>query len=99
MSKILNYLGIARRAGFIVMGTDAVLDNLQYKKIKMIFLANDSSVATIEKVGIYYHIPVIKKYSTDELSKALGAGNIKVIGIKDPGIIKAIKVELERGDL
>lgn len=102
MSKILNYLGIARRAGFIVMGTDAVLDNLRYEKIKMIFLANDSSVATIEKVekkGIYYHIPVIKKYSTDELSKALGAGNIKVIGIKDPGIIKAIKVELERGDL
>lgn len=102
MSKVLNYLGIARRAGFIVMGTDAVLDNLRYKKIRMIFLANDSSVATIEKVekkGIYYHISVIKKYSTDELSKALGVGNIKVIGIKDPGIIKAIKVELERGDL
>ena len=102
MSKVLNYLGIARRAGFIVMGTDAVLDNLRYKKIRMIFLANDSSVATIEKVekkGIYYHISVIKKYSTDELSKALGVGNIKVIGIKDPGIIKAINVDLERGDL
>ena len=102
MEKVLNYLGIARRAGFIVMGTDAVLDNLRFGKIKMIFVASDSSQATIEKVekkGIYYHIPVIKKYSTDELSQALGTQNSKVIGLKDPGIKKAIKVELERGDL
>lgn len=102
MEKVLNYLGIARRAGFIVMGTDAVLDNLRFGKIKMIFVASDSSQATIEKVekkGIYYHIPVIKKYSTDELSQALGTQNSKVIGLKDQGIKKAIKVELERGDL
>ena len=102
MDKVLNYLGIARRAGFIVMGTDAVLDNLRFGKIKMIFVASDSSQATIEKVekkGIYYHIPVIKKYSTDELSQALGTQNSKVIGLKDHGIKKAIKVELERGDL
>ncbi len=102
MEKVLNYLGIARRAGFVVMGTDAVLDNLRFGKIKMIFVASDSSQATIEKVekkGIYYNIPVIKKYSTDELSQALGTQNSKVIGLKDQGIKKAIKVELERGDL
>ena len=84
------------------MGTDAVLDNLRFGKIKMIFVASDSSQATIEKVekkGIYYNIPVIKKYSTDELSQALGTQNSKVIGLKDQGIKKAIKVELERGDL
>ena len=101
MSKVLNYLGIARRAGFVVMGTDAVLDNLKYKKIKMIFVASDSSTATIEKVekkGMFYHIPVIKNYSTDELSNSLGVEHIKVIGIKDQGITKAIKAELERGD-
>ncbi len=99
MIKIFNLLGLARRAGKLVFGTDAVLKNLGKKQTHMIFVASDSSPATIDKVekkAFFYHIPVIKKYSTDELAKALGQENPKVIGLNDSGFTKAIKTELER---
>lgn len=99
MDKISNYLGLAKRAGYIVAGTDAVLKNLNKGQIKLIFLASDSSFATIDKVekkAFFYHIPVIKKYSTDILAKSLGLNNPKVIGLTDKGFTKAIITELER---
>lgn len=99
MNKIHSYLGLARRAGKTVLGTDAVLKNLNKKQTYIIFVANDASIATIDKVekkGFFYQIPVIKKYSTDELSKALGTTNQKVVGINDQGFTKAILSELER---
>lgn len=99
MNKVHNYLGLARRAGKTVLGTDAVLKNLNKKQTYIIFVANDASDATIDKVekkGFFYKIPVIKKYSTDELSKALGTNNQKVVCINDQGFTKAILSELER---
>ncbi len=99
MDKIFSYLGLAKRANKIVLGTDAVLKNLHRLKTNLIFIASDASPATIDKVlkkGYFYKIPVIKKYSTDELAHALGANNPKVIGINDQGFAHAILVELER---
>ncbi len=99
MEKIFNYLGLARRAGKLVFGTDAVLKNLGKQQTYAIFVASDSSDATIDKVekkGYFYKIPVIKKYSTTELSKALGQPNPKVVGLNDKGFYEAIRRELER---
>lgn len=99
MDKVISYLGLAKRAGKLVLGTDAVLKNLHRLKTKLIFVASDSSLATIEKVekkGYFYQIPVIKKYSTDDLAKALGTSNPKVVGVNNQGFSQAILVELER---
>ena len=98
MSKVLNYLGLSKRAGKLVQGTDAVLKNLRSKQTYIMFVANDASLATIEKVtkkGAFYNIPVITKFSTDELSHSLGEQNIKVIAINDIGFKKAIMKELK----
>lgn len=99
MNKVFSYLGLAKRAQKVVLGTDAVLKNLHRLKTKLIIVALDASSATIDKVekkGFFYKIPVIKKYSTDELSHALGVDNPKVIGINDQGFSQAILAELER---
>lgn len=101
MDKLLNYLGLAKKAGKLVQGTDAVLKNLRSEKTNIMFVASDASDATKEMVtkkGLFYNIPVIDKISTDELSKSIGANNIKVIGVNDTGFAKAMLVELERGD-
>ena len=98
MTKVLNYLGLAKRAGKLVQGTDAVLKNLRSKQTNMMFVASDASDATREKVnkkGMFYNIPVIENFSTDELSKSLGEQNIKVIAINDIGFTKAIMKELK----
>lgn len=101
MDKVLNYLGLSKRAGKLVQGTDAVLKNLRSRKTHLMFVASDASNATIERVlkkGSYYNIEVITTYNTDELSNALGENNIKVIAINDIGFKKAIIGELKRGD-
>ena len=75
MDKVLNYLGLSKRAGKLVQGTDAVLKNLRSRQTHLMFVASDSSENTIENVlkkGLFYNIPVITNYSTDELSKAVG---------------------------
>lgn len=101
MNKTLNLLGIARRAKKLVLGTDNVLNALSSNKIKLILIANDASNTTIdkfEKKAYFYNIPIIKIFSTEQLSKALGVETIKIIGVADQGFAKSIE-ELERGDL
>ena len=102
MNKVLNLLGIARRAGKLIMGTDSLIKVLPSKKIKLIFIAKDASLATIDKIdkkAYFYQVPVVNKFTTEELSKALGVGSIKIIGIADDGFAKSMKEEIERGDL
>ena len=82
MSKVLSYLGLSKRAGKLVQGTDAVLKNLRSRQTHIIFVANDASIATIERVqkkGMFYNISVITNYSTTDLSQAVGENNIKDI--------------------
>jgi len=38
------------------------------------------------------------KFTTEELSNALGVNQVKVIGITDAGFASAILKEVERGD-
>ena len=42
-SKLLSLLGLAKKAGRISTGHDAVLESLKKKKAKLIILASDSS--------------------------------------------------------
>lgn len=99
MEKVLGYIGLAKRAGKLVQGTDAVLKNLRSRKTFVMVVAKDASFATqetVKKKGKFYNIPVIDKISTADLSKSLGCENIKVIGINDQGFAKAIIEGVER---
>lgn len=61
---------------------------------KINFVATDASDATYDKIdkkAYFYQVPIINKYSTEELSKALGIEVIKIIGISDLGFAKALK--------
>lgn len=99
MNKVFNLIGLATRAGKIVFGTDVVLKNLSKQQTHLIIVASDASLATIDKVekkAFFYNIPVIKKYSTEQIAQATGKLNPKVIGLNDKGFCKAIFSELER---
>ena len=50
MNKILSLLGLAKKAGKVIVGTDAVISKLQGNDLHLIFVANDASIATIDKV-------------------------------------------------
>ena len=93
MNKVLSLLGLAKRAGKVIVGTDAVISKLQADKLYLIFVAKDSSAATIDKIekkAFYYNVPIIKSFTSDELSDAIGSNNNKVLGIADLGFSKAM---------
>ena len=101
MNKVLNILGIAKRAGKLILGTDSVLKTLPRGIIKMIFVASDASFATLDKFdkkAYFYQVKVVNAFTTEQLSKALGLTLTKIVAVCDEGFAKAIEKELERGD-
>ena len=97
MHKVLMLLGLAKRAGKLIVGTDAVISKLQANKLDLIFVASDASAATIDKIekkAFYYNVSIIKSFTSLEISHAIGTNNNKVLGISDQGFKKAIEKEL-----
>ena len=94
MDKTLNNLGLAKRSGKTISGTDKVCEGLRNNNILLVFLAHDTAVNTYKKVTdkcSYYNTEIITKYSSEELSKALGVLNCHVVGIVDRGFAKLLK--------
>ena len=90
MDKSLSTIGLAYRAGKIVLGEE-VLN--QISKIKLLIIASDISMKSRErflKKCNFYNIEYIDSFNCEELSKTLGKNTIKVIGITDVGFKKAI---------
>ena len=99
MNKALNYLGLARRAGFLITGTDAVIASLE-NKARLVLVATDASSATKDKLSrkcYYYKVPMLDIYSTEEMANAIGQKNPKVIAITNDGFAKQILKINERG--
>lgn len=81
-------LGLAYVAKKVVLGTDFVIERLRKKQVYLILLATDASDPTKKKINDKaktYQTTVVEKYTTDELSQAIGKKNIKVIGVIDKG--------------
>ncbi len=96
MQKILNMIGLATRAGKVIAGEELVVMNL--KRIKLVFLASDAGPNTTKKVTTKcgtHGVLVVRLFSRDELSNAIGKNNRVVCGIKDVGFTKALKKLLE----
>jgi len=99
MKRILNLLGLAKKAGKLVTGEDSVILSLQKKETKLVFVAKDASIQTIdkfEKKCFFYKVECISIFTCDELSNAIGSDR-KVIGVTDSGFANAINLKL-RGE-
>lgn len=94
MDKTLNNLGLAKRSGKTIIGTDKVSEGLRNNKVLLVFLANDTAFNTTKKITDKcnsYTCELITKYNSDELSQALGMLNCHVVGIIDRGFAKLLK--------
>ena len=91
--KILNILGLAQRAGFIVSGEESVELALSKKNVKIVFVANDASEKTRDKFikkCYFYQVKCNLDFSSIELSKALGKPR-KIVGLIDQGFYVALE--------
>lgn len=92
--KALNLLGMAYRAKKIINGYESVMDAIVKEKAKIVLVANDASSKTIDafnKKCFFYHVKVDLSFSTEELSKAIGKGLVKVLAINDSGFTNSLK--------
>lgn len=86
--KLMNLLGLAYRANKIITSEKEVLRAIKTKKAKMVFVASDSSLKTIDRFDkkcFFHKIPLNLKLNSDELAHALGKNLCKIVTITDDG--------------
>lgn len=89
MSKLGNYLGISRKANYLIIGND----NIKYysKKMYLIILSPDCS-ENLRKNAKFkaeqYGIDCIEY--NDSISKYIGIENCKIVALKNKGLSEAI---------
>ncbi len=87
-NKFLFMLGLCRKAGKIIIGTDLVTKSLPSKKAYLVIYTSDASFNTEKKITDkckYYNTECIKApFDSGEISSAIGKdGAVCVLGITD----------------
>lgn len=94
MEKIFGMLGLARRAGKLIYGSDAAVNAVRSGKAKAVILAADASDRTKKLMSnkcASFETPLFEvEAGCEELGKKLGKSGISVLGISDINFAKAI---------
>lgn len=94
MDKILGMLGISAKAGKIISGTDAVIEKMKKRQVKLVLVAEDASDKTKKEMRFkcsQNNVPIIIWGNIDINSKAIGKNNKAIIGILDKGLADSIE--------
>ncbi|MFA6627564.1 MAG: 50S ribosomal protein L7ae [Bacilli bacterium] len=89
----LSILGLAQKAGLIITGEDSIILGLQKNKIKLVLVASDASLKTIDKFKrkcYFYKVPCWCDYTADELSSSIGKWR-KLVALTDEGMVKTLE--------
>ena len=99
--KILSLFGLARRAGRLAPGHDAVVESIVKNRAKLCVLCLEASERLEREIRLACsyegkNIPVIRAgFSAGELSKAIGT-KAAVISVNDEGFSKKLLSMLEQ---
>ena len=99
--KILGLLGLTRKAGKIVFGTEMVIDAIKKDRVKLLLVATDAAERTkknFEMIAIEKKIPIRVIESIEEISKAIGQQNKAILGITDINFSKEMIKCIDGGD-
>lgn len=97
MSKVYGLLGLARRAGAIVSGTDRVRRALREGDARLVLLAGDASEAQLEKVFKILRkgtIPRARLGDRESLGAALGLAPISAAAVTSASLADKVLTEL-----
>ena len=97
--KFAGLLGIAKKAGRVIAGTNLVTDSIRAGSVskcpQAVFLASDVSENTRKRVTnccTYYEVPLYDiPMTVTEIGDAIGkSGSTSAVGITDPGLCDAL---------
>lgn len=100
--KICGFIGLATKAGKIVSGTDACLEQIEKRNIKILLLANDAADRTkkiFKDKCKQFNIEICETLSVEEISNSIGKNNKAVVGVKDKGFAQAILKIINGGEM
>ncbi len=87
-------LGLAMRAGALIVGTSGVRLGLQRDRVRLVVVASDHSRRTAEKVlrlAGGKGVDVLSGPTATELGRRLGHDSVQAVGITDPRFVKGIR--------
>lgn len=93
IEKIVNFLGLAMRAGKVKTGESVILNDIKKNRLKLVIIATDASENTKIKFQSKcesYHISFRIFGTRAELGQALGKAERVNIGITDQGFAKKL---------
>src|SRR5699024_8774665 len=93
IEKIVNFLGLAMRAGKVKTGESVILNDIKKNRLKLVIIATDASNNTNTKFKRKcerYHISFRIYGKRAELGQALGKAERVNIGITDQGFAKKL---------
>lgn len=93
-NKFLRFMGLIKRAGRLLEGYNICEEKMKKNKVYFIVMCHDISENTWNKFLNYsnkYKVPIAKlPYSKEELGNAIGAKEIKIIGVADKNMGKKL---------
>lgn len=93
-NKFLQFLGITRKAGKLVIGYNKCEELLKTGTANLVILSKDiseNSKKKFEKYSLEHNIDVVNIFSSSELGNVLGMESIKVICVADENMSKKLK--------
>lgn len=93
-----RFLGLARRAGAVVLGTDAVREALRRDSVALVVLATDAApgqTGKIERRLSHGSVPWRRAGTRAELGAALGAPPMTAVGVTRIGFATRLLEELD----
>lgn len=94
----LRLLGLARRAGAAVPGTEAVRRAIREGEARLILIAKDASSVQLEKIRTTLHdrsIPQAVLGDRNTLGAAIGFARLSAVAITDRALADRLVTELE----
>lgn len=96
-NRVLSLIGLAYRASKIIIGVDETIVKLKERKVNLVFLDKDLTTNTLKELSYECEISnarLVREFTKEELSHAIGKKNVSVIGIIDEGFKKLIEESL-----
>ncbi len=97
--RFIGMLGLARRAGKTVLGTDMICEKMRAKKKPVLVLvsrfASDATRERLKKKCIFYNIPALEvELPTEQLGHLMGKGGaLAAVALTDEGFARELTAE------
>lgn len=98
MNKVYSYLGLARRAGKVVSGEQAVVGGVKRGQVRLLLISEDASSNTYRKFSALaqnHNVRCLVYGEKDLYGQALGQSPRSVLGVLDRNFADVIRAHIQ----